>query len=75
MYMPPAAEDRVANGSVGSTFLALMRTAWGAWLTALQTAGTQLVVASYVHTEANDVDLLNVEALVATQRRRQDQLR
>jgi hypothetical protein len=54
-----------------------MGTAWGAFASALSDpdAGPVLGVASYVHADFHAESSIRVDSLVATQRRRQDQLR
>ena len=77
VYAGPIAESRMSDGVLDSTSRTLMAAAWFTFRTELNTATPpcELVVASYVHADQNEVTSSSVRNLVATQRRRQDQLR
>lgn len=75
IYIPFTAETIVDGGYVNATPLGAIRTGMNAWLTELDTAGMQLVVASYKYGTYHLVESAIVEQLLATQRRRQDRLR
>lgn len=74
-YIPFTSEGNVANGVVAGATVTTMQAAWTAFRTAMIAAGTQPIVASYVHSTQHPITAYTVEALLATQRRRQDRLR
>jgi len=69
-FLGPVAEDAQANGVLDATGKGLMQTAWGAFRAAVAGAGSDLVVASYQHADANLVTSETVQGYIATQRRR-----
>lgn len=77
MYIGPCAEAGIENGRLDPDTQAPMQADWITAVANLLT-GTPVVrlgVASYTHEDWNQVISTTVESLVATQRRRQDQLR
>lgn len=78
MYIGPCCEDAVNTGQLVSSVQAAMQTAWDNFFTSTATAGAgsgSIVVASYKHADTNAIETHLVETIVATQRRRQSQLR
>lgn len=75
VYLPDVAEGVMANGQLNGAVQVTMQTSWSGFLAALTAAGWAMVVASYEHSFANDVQTVNVEQALATQRRRQTRLR
>jgi hypothetical protein len=75
MYVGPIAESAQANGTLDSTVSGLLAVAWADFITDMAGDSTPLVVASYLHADAHDVDTFAIDSLVGTQRRRLDQLR
>lgn len=74
-FLPFVSEAKQAAGSLDSTTVSNMQTAWSGWRTALIAAGVTPGVASYTHSEFNASTALVVETLLGTQRRRQQTLR
>jgi hypothetical protein len=77
MYIGPVAEAYMADGLLDATKVGNMTAQWRLFQTALFTNvnAVSLVVASYVHAQANVVQSISMSLVAATQRRRQDQLR
>lgn len=75
VFLPGVAEGVIEDGLIGNTTTAGVQTAWETFLTAMGTAGSTLVVASYLDADANTVTSLTVREVAATQRRRQSRLR
>lgn len=75
LYLPFPAEANVANGLLNSAVVTGMNTAWSTFRVAIATAGSPMTVASYVGATATAVLTATAESQLATQRRRQDQLR
>lgn len=76
-YVGPVRENSQVDGLMVAGNQALMQAGWDQLLAALLafSTPTELVVASYVHAVAHQVTSIKVEQPLATQRRRQDQLR
>lgn len=77
VYVGPCKEGSIDNGALSGTVQGDMLDGWDQWWDAAL-AGTpslQLGVASYVHADFHAISSIRVDTLVATQRRRQDQLR
>jgi hypothetical protein len=75
IFLPFTTETSSGNGTLQTASQATMETAWSAFIAALGTGATTLVVASYAHAIFHNVDSFNVELPLATQRRRQDRVR
>ena len=76
IYLPFISEGGVADGFISDVgVLAEQQAAWDTFVDDLAAAGSQLQVASYAHESSNVVTGVNVEAILATQRRRQSRLR
>lgn len=77
MYVGPTTEGSQINGLITGTVVTEMTAGWIAFQAALlaESPSLQLVVASYVHADANDVTSFRCDSVAGTQRRRQDQLR
>lgn len=71
-FIGPAAEGTIIDGQIVADTRTAMQVAWSELIIQLpaQTVPCQLVVASYVHSEANDVETATVSFQQATQRRR-----
>jgi len=76
-YVGPLVEQAQDQGIMEGATRANLQDAWNEFQVNLlaQDPVCSLVVASYVHQEAVNVQHITVDQLVATQRRRQDQLR
>jgi len=70
VYLPWLAEGMQDNGVVDPTVRASSQLAWVEFANNMAADGVALVVASYVGEAVNQVQAVNVENLVATQRRR-----
>lgn len=75
LYLPMLAEGSQASGALTAGVVSTAQAAWTAFLAAMETAGSRLVVASYVHADSVNVSTVIYEPLCGTQRRRQDTLR
>lgn len=75
VFVPCVGESAQQDGTLLSTFVTPMQTAWETFRAAMLANATPLVVASYKNASANDVDSLSVESVCAIQKRRQAQLR
>jgi len=78
VYIGPCCEDKVGSGIITAVGdVAGMQTAWSTFTGGMVTegAGYEFGVASYVHADFNGLNNLTIERTLATQRRRQDQLR
>jgi len=75
MYIGPIVEAAQANGVLNTTDGADMDVAWSDFISAMDTDNMPMVVASYVHADFHLLTSINIDSLVATQRRRLDQLR
>ena len=81
MYVGPCTEEAITHGKLETAVRAAMITAWGDWRDDIGNVGFDteadfdLVIASYVHADEHNVVSIDVEIPVATQRRRQDQMR
>lgn len=75
VYVGPVGEGYINDGLLAATARADMVAAWGDFQDAIIAADMELVVASYVHEEAYLVNQIQHPEVLATQRRRQDQLR
>lgn len=75
MYVGPIAESAQANGTLDATVSGQLATAWSTFISAMDTDNAPLVIASYLHGDANDVTSFGIDSLIGTQRRRLDQLR
>lgn len=73
VYLGPIAESKQAQGVVVSPNTT--STAWETFRDDLEGEGAALVVASYVHADANDVTNIICDPIIGTQRRRLLQLR
>lgn len=74
MFVGPIVESTQANGHITSATSAAMATAWGEFISALATDEAHMVVASYLHADAHDVDNFQIQDVVGIQKRRRDQL-
>jgi hypothetical protein len=70
-FLPWPTENVVNNGNFDATTRGTMDTAWGNFITAMSGAAHDVLIASYKHSTAALVIGHQVEALLATQRRRQ----
>lgn len=77
MYVGPITESKQNGGQLDNTAQTEMLTGWDNWNDELVAGAVsvQLVVASYVHADAHDVASIRIDDVVATQRRRLDQVR
>ncbi len=75
VFIPFPTEALVTAGDITPANVALMQSAWNAFLTGMDGAGTPLVVASYSRLDFAEVTSVTVEPVIATQRRRQGRLR
>jgi len=77
VYCGPISEAAQENGTLIAASVNVMQTAWEDFIAALPTATepVALVVASYEHATAANVQLPIVRSIIGTQRRRVDQLR
>lgn len=71
VYVPWVSEASTTNGFLDSDTVTAMQTAWETFQANLATNDTELVVASYLHSTAQEVTALLVESFTATQRKRQ----
>jgi hypothetical protein len=74
-YYGPVGEDAMSNGGLGSSTTSAMSSGWADFLPGIAADGAPLVVASYVHSDVHQVTAVTIEAILGTQRRRQNQLR
>lgn len=76
-YIGPVSESACENGFLIGDATTLMPLAWGTFFTALGARDPSIgpVIASYVHSEAYLIQNANLNLVLGTQRRRQDQLR
>lgn len=75
MYVGPIVETTQTQGVANPTVVGLMTDAWEEFINKLRDDLNPLVIASYTHADAHDVTSVRTDPLIATQRRRQDQLR
>ena len=77
MFIGPVGETQVNDGSMSAGTNATTLSAWGAFITAISggSPATDLVVASYLHADAHDVQTIRVDTVCGMQRRRQNQIR
>lgn len=77
VYVGPITEGRQNDGTLLSTSQNEMVTAWGDFIASLAggTPSIELGVASYTHADFHPVVSHRVDTIIATQRRRLDQLR
>jgi hypothetical protein len=77
IYMGPVTETAADGGFIATGIASSIRTAWNDFSEALADSSPiiSLGVASYTHEEVNGVTSISVPTVLATQRRRQDQLR
>lgn len=77
VFAGPISEGSTDNGVVGLTSKGLMETAWDDFAAGInsQPGGPNLVVASYAHSSAQDVNNIVVQNICGTQKRRIAQLR
>jgi hypothetical protein len=75
VFLPFLGEAAQANGSLVSTIVTAGQTGWTNFVTTLAASVTDLVVASYLLSSAQNVSNANVESLIGTQRRRMQRLR
>lgn len=69
-FVGPCSEGNINNGQVTGSALISMPDAWNAFQSALNDLDVSLVVASYVHEDANVVTSLTLDHALGTQRRR-----
>jgi hypothetical protein len=76
-YMGPVGEGAITEGILEASPQAAMQSDWEQFITTLgeQSPAVVLVVASYTHADAHVVTSVHIDTVLATQRRRQDQLR
>lgn len=74
LYLPFPAESATSNGKLTGATVTAGQAAWVTFVNAMNTAGSQIVVASYVHATAENVIATLYESFTATQRRRQKRL-
>jgi len=75
LYLPFTSENVSGGGVIASGTQTTVQNAWNAFLTAMVAAGSQPVVASYLHASQHPVVAYTVELAMGTQRRRQSRLR
>lgn len=77
MYVGPITEPNNSGGILDPTVVTSMQTAWNLFpgLLAAAVPDMVFVVATYAHADVNEIESIVVEADLATQRRRQDQVR
>lgn len=75
IYLPFLPEGSQDAGRMIDDETTTMQAAWSAFLTAMDSADRNLVVASYTEETALDVTSVTVEQAIATQRRRQTRVR
>lgn len=71
VYLPFVAEGANDSGTLHSTDVDALQSAWSAFLTTTESGDVAWVVASYVHATAEDIIAVTAEAELGTQRRRQ----
>lgn len=74
IYLPFVTEINIQNGVAAAGSLTACSVAWASFLSAMNTAGYALVIASYVGGSAQAVTTATVKTTLATQRRRQSRL-
>lgn len=75
LYLPFTSEAVSGGGVIAAGTQTTVQNAWNAFLTAMVAAGSQPVVASYLHATQHPVSAYTVELAMGTQRRRQSRLR
>jgi hypothetical protein len=75
MYVGPCAESANNEGLLDAGSSSAMASGWATFLPAMASATAPLVIASYQHADNHQVTAVTVESILATQKRRQDQLR
>jgi len=75
LYLPFVCESVQQGGTIIAGTVTSMQTAWNSFLTAMVAAGSQPVVASYLHAVQHPVAAYTVETFLGTQRRRQTRIR
>ena len=77
MYIGPVGETQVNNGLITGSSQTTPLAGFGDFVDDMNadTPSTQLVVASYLHSDAHDVTNIRVDTVTGTQRGRVDQLR
>jgi hypothetical protein len=75
LYLPFVSEGSQNGGFINTGITATMQTAWEAFRDNMATASKPMVVASYVHSTAQDLTGVRVEGIIGTQKRRVDRLR
>jgi len=75
LYLPFTSETISGGGVIAAGTQTTVQNAWNAFLTAMIAAGSQPVVASYLHATQHPIAAYTVELAMGTQRRRQSRLR
>jgi hypothetical protein len=75
VFVPFVAEANNLNGVLVASNLALAQTAWTNFMGAMTTANAEFVIASYLGSFGTTVTSVTCQPIMATQRRRQSQLR
>lgn len=73
-FIGPIGETVTQGGKILTADATTIAGIWNGWANALVTAGSQLVVASYLHADAHNVSSLRCDIPLGVQRRRQDRL-
>lgn len=74
VYCGPIVEAKQTSGKILTADATTIVTAWNTFVTAMNTAGCTLVVASYVHADQHAVTSERCDIPLGTQRRRQDRV-
>jgi hypothetical protein len=75
MFLPFTSEESAVNGALLGSSQALMQADWTSFLVNMNASGFEPVVASYTLAVAHTIQFVEVEAALATQRRRQERVR
>lgn len=75
LYIPFPCESVINGGTLNAPQVTSVQNAWNAFLTAMIAAGSQPVIASYLHATQIPVAAYTVETYLGTQRRRQERIR
>lgn len=75
LFLPFVGESKSGGGIIDPTTRGTMQTAWNTWLAAMIAAGSQPVIASYLHATQVPVATATVELATGTQRRRNSRYR
>lgn len=75
IFLGPIAESAMSDGIIGATEFGQLNTSWQEFADDMSSANKPMVIASYVHADQHEVLTCTADSVLATVRRRQNQLR